>query len=142
MNRSAMLLSLLVLFAPAAARAQRAAPQEPAAALRALRADAIWGPLRFLSSDALEGRGTGARGGDIAAQFVASQFMLLGLEPAGDSGTWFHRVPIVTMAPSTTLEVAGGGRPVLRFRDPFVAWAQNAPPPRPGEPQRPSSPRT
>ena len=72
MNRSATLLSLLVVLAPVAARAQRTAPPQGAAALRALRADAIWGPLRFLSSDALEGRGTGARGGDLAAQFVAS----------------------------------------------------------------------
>jgi Zn-dependent M28 family amino/carboxypeptidase len=127
MNRSATLLSLLVILAPVTARAQRTAAPQGAAALRALRADAIWGPLRFLSSDALEGRGTGARGGDLAAQFVASQFMLLGLEPAGDSGTWFHRVPIVTMVPDATLEAAGGG-PALRFRDDFVAWAQNAPP--------------
>jgi Zn-dependent M28 family amino/carboxypeptidase len=133
MNRSLALLSLLVILAPATARAQRIAAPTGATALRALRADAIWSPLRFLSSDALEGRGTGARGGDLAAQFVASQYMLLGLEPAGDSGTWFHRVPIVTMVPDATLEALGGAGPGLRFRDDFVAWAQNAPPASPGE---------
>ncbi len=93
----------------------------------ALRADALWAPLRFLSSDQLEGRGTGARGGAIAAQYIASQFMLLGLEPAGDSGTWFHNVPIVTLVPDARLEVTGGGPP-LRFRDDFVMWSEQAPP--------------
>jgi Zn-dependent M28 family amino/carboxypeptidase len=139
MNRSALPLSLLVCLAPLTARAQQATAREPAAALGALRAEAIWSPLRFLSSDALEGRGTGARGGDLAAHFVASQFMLMGLEPAGDSGTWFHRVPIVTMVPSPTLEVSGGAL-ALHFRDDFVAWAQNAPPVAPGE--RPGSTAT
>ena len=133
MNRSATLFSLLVILAPVPAQAQRTAAPPGTAALRVLRADAIWGPLRFLSSDALEGRGTGARGGDLAAQFVASQFMLMGLEPAGDSGTWFHRVPIVTMVPNATLEAVGGGGPALRFRDDFVAWAQNAPAASPNE---------
>ncbi|MFI5280257.1 MAG: M28 family peptidase [Gemmatimonadales bacterium] len=133
MKRSAALFSLLVIIAPATARAQHAAPPQGAIALRALRPEALWGPLHFLASDALEGRGTGARGGNLAAQFIASQFMLMGLSPAGDSGTWFHRVAIVTMVPNATLEVAGGGGPALRFRDDFVAWAQNAPPAAPGE---------
>jgi hypothetical protein len=30
--------------------------------------------VRFLSSDLLEGRGTGQRGGDIAADYIATQF--------------------------------------------------------------------
>ena len=131
MKHSAITLVLLLSLAvPAALPAQRAAAPAPTAALRALRADAAWAPLRFLSSDALEGRGTGARGGDLAALYVAAQFTLLGLQPAGDSGGWFQHVPIVTMVPNPTLEAGGG--PALRFRDDFVAWAQNAPPAPPG----------
>lgn len=108
--------------------AQRAAPSPETRVTRALRADAIWGPLRFLSSDALEGRGTGARGGDLAAQYLAAQFMALGLEPAGDSGTWFHQVPIVTLVPEASLDITTGtsSRP-LRFRDDFVMWSERAP---------------
>lgn len=38
--------------------------------------------VRFLSDDLLEGRGPGARGGILAAKYIASQFEALGLEPA------------------------------------------------------------
>ena len=51
--------------------------------------------VKFLSSDLLEGRGTGQRGGDIAAEYIATQFALYGLHPAGDDGTFFQNVPMV-----------------------------------------------
>jgi Zn-dependent M28 family amino/carboxypeptidase len=51
--------------------------------------------VRFLSHDLLEGRGTGQRGGDIAAEYIATQFALYGLKPAGDNGTYFQNVPMV-----------------------------------------------
>lgn len=103
--------------------AQRTTRPETRAAT-ALRAEAIWGPLRFLSDDLLEGRGTGTRGGELAATYLAAQFMLHGLEPAGDSGTYFHQVPIVTLNPTASLEVHGAPR-ALRFREDFVAWSEN-----------------
>ena len=51
--------------------------------------------MRFLSHDLLEGRGTGQRGGDIAAEYIATQFALDGLKPAGDNGTYMQKVPMV-----------------------------------------------
>ena len=42
--------------------------------------------LSFLSSDALEGRGTPSRGLDVAAEFIASRFREAGLTPIGDNG--------------------------------------------------------
>ena len=51
--------------------------------------------VKFLSSDLLEGRGTGQRGGDIAAEYLATQFALYGLKPAGDQGTYFQEVPMM-----------------------------------------------
>ena len=50
--------------------------------------------VRFLSLDLLEGRGPGARGGELAAEYIATQFALDGLEPAGDNGTYFQHVPL------------------------------------------------
>lgn len=44
------------------------------------------GRLSFLASDLLEGRQTGSRGLDIAAEYIASEFRQIGLEPAGDDG--------------------------------------------------------
>ena len=47
--------------------------------------------MRYLSHDLLEGRGTGQRGGDIAAEYIATQFAEYGLKPAGEPhGRNFH----------------------------------------------------
>jgi hypothetical protein len=61
-------------------------PPGAAAALRGIDAEHIRAHVRFLADDLLEGRGTGARGGDVAAKYIAAQFALDGLRPAGDKG--------------------------------------------------------
>jgi hypothetical protein len=50
--------------------------------------------LALLADDVLEGRGTGQRGGEIAAKYLAAQFARLGLQPAGDDGTYYQRIPL------------------------------------------------
>lgn len=79
--------------------------------------------LQFLADDALEGRAPATRGGDLAAKYIAAQFQRLGLEPAGDSGTWFHRVPIIALTPSPTLAITGTNRTPLTYRDDYVLWS-------------------
>lgn len=72
-----------------AAAVQAAPPAVPPAAgglLDAISADSMRGHLSFLSSDALEGRGTPSRGLDVAAEYIAAQFRRAGLEPLGDDG--------------------------------------------------------
>lgn len=57
----------------------------------------VEGPLahvRYLADDALEGREVGSRGAWCAAEYIAAQFRELGLEPAGDQGTWFQTFPV------------------------------------------------
>jgi Zn-dependent M28 family amino/carboxypeptidase len=54
----------------------------------AIRAD-----VTFLASDALEGRGTGSRGYELAGRYVADQMQSIGLAPAGTDGGW--RQPLV-----------------------------------------------
>ena len=53
--------------------------------------------LEFLADDALEGRAPGTRGGLLAQKYIAAQFERLGLQPAGDSGSYFQRVPIIAL---------------------------------------------
>jgi Zn-dependent M28 family amino/carboxypeptidase len=62
--------------------------------------------VKHLSSDEMEGRGTGQRGGDLAADYIAKQFASYGLKPAGDNGTFFENVPMagVGTLPATTFE--------------------------------------
>jgi Zn-dependent M28 family amino/carboxypeptidase len=114
------------LLAASPLAAQRS-PLPDARVAALVRADAIWAPLKFLASDLLEGRGTGRRGGDLAMAFIASQFREMGLEPAGDSGTYYQHVPVVSLNPSPTLSVVGGAPARdLRYRDEYVAWAERA----------------
>ena len=55
--------------------------------------------VKFLSSDLLEGRAPGSRGGDLATEYIATQFALLGLKPAGDKGTYFQNFELVGVEP-------------------------------------------
>jgi len=67
-------------------------------------ADAIRAHMTFLASDLLEGRGTATRGYRIAAEYVAAQYALAGLEP-GANGQWMQEVPFVqtTTQPESTV---------------------------------------
>jgi Zn-dependent M28 family amino/carboxypeptidase len=80
--------------------------------------------VKFLSSDLLEGRGTGQRGGDIAAEYIGTQFALYGLKPAGDDGSFFQNVPMVSVhtLPATAFKlVPKTGEPLaLKNLDDFV----------------------
>jgi Zn-dependent M28 family amino/carboxypeptidase len=69
-------------------------PASARAAAASIDADKIRAHVRFLSLDLLEGRGPGVRGGELAAEYIATQFALDGLEPAGDNGTYFQHVPL------------------------------------------------
>jgi len=69
-------------------------PQAARAAAASIDAEKIRAHVRFLSLDLLEGRGPGTRGAELAAEYIATQFALAGVEPAGDNGTYFQRVPL------------------------------------------------
>lgn len=101
-------------------------PSAAIAALQKIDPEHIRANDRFLSLDLLEGRGTGQRGGDIAAEYIATQFWLDGLKPAGDNGTFMQKVPLVgiTPAPETTFElVPKHGDPMqLKPLDDYVAY--------------------
>ena len=58
------------------------------AAMETINPEHIRWHVRFLSHDLLEGRGTGQRGGDLAAEYIATQFAEYGLKPAGDNGSY------------------------------------------------------
>jgi hypothetical protein len=63
-------------------------PGEAFAAMQTINPEHIRWHVRFLAHDLLEGRGTGQRGGDIAAEYIATQFAEYGLKPAGDNGSY------------------------------------------------------
>src|SRR4051794_15281123 len=77
--------SLGLILAAAAPAPQRATP--------IFSADRFRAHVTFLADDRLEGRDTGSRGHEIAAAYVASQFVGLGLTPGGENGGWYQQVP-------------------------------------------------
>lgn len=70
----------------AASGAALAAPEADKAAIKA--------HLSFLADDLLEGRETGSRGYDIAANYVASQMAQYGVTPKGEKGGYLQQVPL------------------------------------------------
>lgn len=62
-----------------------------------------------LAAPAMEGRATGAPGGERAAAAIAAHLAKAGLKPGGDNGTFMQLVPFVarTVSPETTFEVGG-----------------------------------
>jgi hypothetical protein len=105
-----------------AAQAQSAATPADRVA-RAVDSTSYRAHLEFLASDLLEGRGTATRGGALAAAYIATQFERLGLTPAGDSGSWYHQVPIVALTPDPTLRATGTVERPLTYRDDYVLWS-------------------
>src|SRR5579864_6832504 len=107
---------------PAATDSSLPAPAR--AAMNSIDPERIRAHVRFLADDLLEGRGTGQRGGDIAAQYIATQFALYGLKPAGDNGTYLQKVPMVgiTPSPDTTFSLVPetGTRMALKVLDDYV----------------------
>jgi hypothetical protein len=89
--------------------------------------------VKFLSDDLLEGRYPGLRGGELAAKYIATQFALDGLRPAGDNGTYFQNINFVGM------KVRGGetsfsflpnsGNPIaLNYAEDYVVMNQTLTP--------------
>ena len=119
--RKFVIIALLTLLVLAAVNAQRRLMRvESPISENALRAH-----IKFLSDDRLEGRGTGARGGELAALYVAQQFEAMGLKGAGAKGSFWQPVSLVGVKadPKTELRVTGAkGSEAFKFADDFVVF--------------------
>src|SRR5450631_261752 len=144
-----MLKGRIALFVILVASVVRAVPPKPPvmvpvrlsgldiAAMQKINPERIRAHVRYLSHDLLEGRGTGQRGGDIAAEYIATQFALYGLKPAGDNGTYMQKVPLVGLEtqPGTTFTLVPASsdssdlKPInLKPLDEYVAYDQTQQP--------------
>ncbi len=75
-----------------------------------------------LAADNMEGREAGTRGHERAAGYVAGRFASLGLEPAGDEGTYFQNVTLRSYAPAEDGNVLSidGMDDLVAFEDFYV----------------------
>jgi len=107
-------------------------PGTAIAAMQKIDPERIRAHVRFLADDLLEGRGTGQRGGDIAAEYMATQFALYGLKPAGENGTYMQKVPLVgiTPEPETAFSLVPASSSAMHLKplDQYVAYDQTQEP--------------
>jgi hypothetical protein len=87
-------LAAALLAAPAAAQNRRAAAATRRAAETITEADLRrW--VFALADDSMLGRATPSPQLEMAARYIADEFRRMGLEPGGDSGSYFQRYPIL-----------------------------------------------
>jgi aminopeptidase YwaD len=77
---------LVLIFVPLFAKAQRKKKQTAIDKANAQLVTRLTNHVKLLASDSLEGRRTGTIGEIKAQQYIAQQFMQLGLQPAGTDG--------------------------------------------------------
>jgi Zn-dependent M28 family amino/carboxypeptidase len=111
------------------AAAQLGLPRNAAVSMQGIEARRISEHVRFLANDLLEGRGPGTRGGDIAANYIAAQFALYGLKPAGDNGSFLQKVEFVGVktlpATSASLQPLQGSAIELKLAEDYVVGNQS-----------------
>ena len=116
---------------PAALTAQRAAPHDravdeavalplkyrarPTSAL--ITAADLMSRLYVFADDSMQGREAGTGGAMKGTAYIASELRKLGLQPAGDSGTYFQNVPFIARRFSRNTSFSVNGTLMTAFAD-------------------------
>ena len=87
-------------------------PVEIGPTLERIDQDRMRADLKFLSDDLFEGRGTGQRGGELAARYLETRFRLIGLKPAATPASCLQEVPLVGVEtlPDSRIEIEAAGK--------------------------------
>ena len=100
--------------------------QVPPAIEAIINEETLAGPVQFLASDALEGRGVGSRGDRLARDYIISTLRLLGCTGGMPDGSFDQPVPILgvrsEIVQPVTLRGAKGAA-VMRSPEEFTVWA-------------------
>jgi len=121
--KRALVLSLGSLIAAATAWVTATPAQVASTETGGISGERIRAHVKFLADDLLEGRGVGTRGGDLASEYIATEFALDGLKPAGDNGTYFQNFALVGADPQATTSLsatAGAATIPFHWLDDFV----------------------
>src|SRR4051812_38918601 len=102
-----VIASTLISGCSSSPRTTAASPSAPTSA--AITPADLERRLTAFAHDSMMGRETGSEGDFKAAEYVASEFKRLGLQPAGDNGTYFQTVPFLTVAVAPESRITVGG---------------------------------
>jgi hypothetical protein len=109
---AALVLGVLALASAAYLNVFAPAPSPPPASalVSALSPSRYMQDVVYLASDAMRGRGDGSPELDRAADYIAQQFALAGLQPAGEGKTYFQNFEITMgaqLGPHNLLQIDG-----------------------------------
>ncbi|HLL16392.1 MAG TPA: M20/M25/M40 family metallo-hydrolase [Pyrinomonadaceae bacterium] len=98
-----------------------ALPSSALEAANAITAARLSEHLHFVASDAMGGRDTPSKGLDDTAKFLADHLARLKIKPAGDDGTYFQKIELVSLNVDPLKSSVRLGDRVSRFGEDFLA---------------------
>jgi hypothetical protein len=103
--------ALLAALHPAAAQRPAELPRAhaPRPTAAPIAAADVMTRLYILADDSMMGRESGTEGNRKATDYVAAEFRRMGLEPAGDGGSYFQEVPLRVRGPEPGARLSAGG---------------------------------
>lgn len=129
LKQSALIIAFLLLFNLFTVAQKKATKPvaKPAIEEKNVRAE-----MNFLAGDAMQGRGSGTMFERIAAEYIGSQFMQFGLEPAGEkdaSGkpTFVQTVEVAGRSMLQDVKIGGDLGQAMKFGQDFVAFEVSKP---------------
>ena len=116
---AALATALAVTAAPLAARAQQPLPLKhtPQPTTAAIAAGDLMTRLYIFADDSMMGREAGTEYNLKGTAYIEREVRRLGLQPAGDNGTYFQNLPIFNAAISTADAISVDGRSFAGVKD-------------------------
>jgi len=99
-------------------------PDDVSQAMREVTTDRLLSHISVLADDSLEGRRPASLGEQKTIDYLVAQYKAIGLEPAGENGTYLQKVPTVgtQIDQNTVFEFKKGGKSIsLKFYNDFIA---------------------
>ncbi|HEU0300344.1 MAG TPA: hypothetical protein VFR37_12835, partial [Longimicrobium sp.] len=118
--RLAALAAAALVAAPAAAQAPRTdgpLTNTPRPTGAAISAEDLRTRLYIMADDSMKGREAGTRGGAMGTDYIAAELRRMGLQPAGDDGTFFQQIPLMRRGVADGAALSVDGAPLAYGTD-------------------------
>jgi hypothetical protein len=110
-------IALAALAACSGGQPKPATQPAPGTAVPAVSPATLKTELYAFSDDSMQGREAGTIGNVKGTNFIAAQVKKLGLQPAGENGTYFQTVPLVNKGVNPASTLTAGGTALAMGKD-------------------------